>query len=168
MIFMSQSAIVDASREAQWDQWYLEHLQVMLTVPGVASAQRFKTSSQTYPRSLALYTFSSADIFKDAYYLGIRGQGEWVPLIDKRSHHRNLFAGMQAAPDVGSDACLLVVDRAVPSSDSGPGFTWLEAVAVDRSTPYRGIAVVALTGAKSIAPDDGAIYRPVTARLTPR
>ena len=80
MIFMSQSAIVDATCEAQWDDWYLEHLQVMLTVPGVDSAQRFKTSSPGYPRSLAMYTFASADIFNDPYYLGIRGQGEWVAL----------------------------------------------------------------------------------------
>src|SRR5687767_6635048 len=124
MLFMSQSAIVDASREADWDAWYLDHLRVMLTVSGVASAQRFKTATPHYPRSLALYTFASADIFYDPYYLSIRGQGEWVSLLDRRSHHRNLFAGLESAPDVAPDACMLVLDRPQPDTRAHAGFTW--------------------------------------------
>jgi hypothetical protein len=42
MIFNSQSGITDNSRAADWDAWYLEHLRIMATVPGVSSAQRFK------------------------------------------------------------------------------------------------------------------------------
>ena len=35
MIFMSQSGLLDPSRAAAWDAWYLEHLDVMASVPGV-------------------------------------------------------------------------------------------------------------------------------------
>ena len=168
MIFMSQSGIIDPRREAEWDSWYLDHLRVMLTVPGVNSAQRFTTSTPGFPRSLAMYTFASAAIFSDPYYLSIRGQGEWLPLLDKRHHHRNLFEGLAATPDVAADACLLVADRTEPAAGLRAGFTWLKAVAIDRSTPYRGIAVVTQAAADDMAAEDVAVYRPVTARLMPR
>jgi hypothetical protein len=42
MIFMSQSGLTKPKRQAAWDQWYLAHLQVMLMVEGIESAQRFE------------------------------------------------------------------------------------------------------------------------------
>ena len=37
MIFMSQSGIIDAAREDGWDRWYVDHLNIMASVPGTAS-----------------------------------------------------------------------------------------------------------------------------------
>ena len=54
MIFMSQSGITDPARAVEWDAWYVEHLRIMLTVPGISSTQRFKTDSPGYPPSLAM------------------------------------------------------------------------------------------------------------------
>ena len=45
MIFMSQSALTDPAREADWDAWYLGHLRVMAAVEGVVSAECFMTST---------------------------------------------------------------------------------------------------------------------------
>jgi len=45
MIFMSQSGLMDSQRQAAWEQWYLAHLHVMLTVDGIESAQRFESHS---------------------------------------------------------------------------------------------------------------------------
>ena len=56
MIFMSQSGLADPAREKEWDGWYAEHLRTMVTVPGISSAQRLKTTSRGYPPSLAMYT----------------------------------------------------------------------------------------------------------------
>lgn len=168
MIFMSQSGITDPKREADWDQWYRGHLDIMLSVPGVGSAQRFKTATPGHPPSLAMYTFASAAIFQDPYYLSIRGQGEWQSLVDRRHYHRNLFDGLDATPDVPAAACLLVADRAQPDAAGAIRFTWLKAVAIDRSTPYRGLAVVPTIDAERLAQDGGiGIYRPVTPRLLP-
>jgi len=163
MIFMSQSGLLDARREAEWDEWYVEHLRIMGTVPGVLSVQRFKTATPNYSPSLAMYTFTSGEIFSDPYYLSIRGMGEWQTLIDKRWYRRNLFHGLDAAPDVAMDQCLLVADRDQTENIAAAHFTWLHAVAIDKSTPYRGIAVVNATIAHSI-PDNLhiAVYRPAT------
>lgn len=164
MIFMSQSGLSDPAREAEWDAWYVEHLRVMVTVPGIGSAQRFKTVSPGHAPSLAMYSIESADVFADPYYQRVRGMGEWLPLIDRRHYHRNLFAGLDAAPAVEDPFVLLVVDRERPAAVPGLTLTWLEAVGLDRSTPYRGIAVVGRAAAEELAGHGVGVHRPVAAR----
>ena len=168
MIFMSQSGLSDPAREADWDAWYVEHLRIMVTVRGIGSAQRFKTVGPGHAPSLAMYSIASADVFADPYYQRVRGMGEWLPLIEKRYYRRNLFAGLDAAPDVGDHFVLLVVDRERPAAVTGLALTWLEAVGLDRSTPYRGIAVVERGAAEAFAGNGVGVYRPVTARSVPR
>lgn len=160
---MSQSGLVDPARESDWDAWYLEHLRVMASVAGVESAQRFKTATPGYPPSLAMYSMRSEEVFADPYYQSIRGLGEFLPLIDRRHYHRNLFAGLDLAPAVAPGQVLLVWDAAEPAEAQGSDFAWLEAVAVDKSTPYRGIAVIAASDAGALGDrTDIACYRPVT------
>ena len=167
MIFNSQSGITDSSRAADWDLWYLEHLRVMATVPGISSAQRFKTDTPGFSPSLAIYSVASKDVFTDPYYLSVRGMGEWKALIDPRYYKRNLFAGLDHAPQVADDARLLVADRERAEGPiSGIQFTWLECVGIDRSTPYRGLAVVAATAVPEL-PASVAVYRPASSRMTP-
>jgi hypothetical protein len=166
MIFMSQSGLLDPAREAQWDAWYVEHLRIMLTVPGIFSAQRFRTDSPGYPPSLAMYGIAGAQVFDDPYYRSVRGMGEWLPLIDRRYYRRNLFAGLERAPAVPLDGALVLADR--ESEDAALAdlnLIWLRCVGIDRSTPYRGIAVVG--GAPPHAFSAVAVYRPVTECLTP-
>ena len=168
MIFMSQSGLLDPAREREWDVWYVEHLRVMVTVPGIGSAQRFKTDSPGHSPSLAMYSVTSVDVFTDPYYQRVRGMGEWLPLIDTRHYRRNLFAGLDAAPDVPDDRDLVVVDREHRAELPGVTLTWLETVGLDRSTPYRGIAVVTRASAAALAGHDVGVYRPVAARAVPR
>jgi len=160
MIFMSQSGLTDASRENEWDAWYVEHLRIMLTVPGISSAQRFVTDSPDYSPSLAMYTIAGAGVFDDPYYRSVRGLGEWLALVDRRYYQRNLFSGLEGAPAVASTAFLLVADR--PREDAALAnleLTWLVCAGLDRSTALRGIAVVDAPP----APQAGvARYRPVT------
>ena len=168
MIFISQTGITDATREAELDAWYVEHLRIMLTVKGVDSTQRFKTPSPGYPPSLAMYTVAGPYVFQDPYYLSVRGMGEWLPLIDRDHYRRNLFEGLDRAPAVGENERLLVADRARPEpSLLDVPWAWLECVGIDRSTPFRGIAVVPRDIAEARVPADGvALYAPVTAYNT--
>jgi len=165
VIFISQSGITDSSRAADWDGWYREHLRLMASVPGVSSAQRFKTDTPGFSPSLAIYGFASADIFKDPYYLSVRGMGEWLSLIDRRYYKRNLFAGIDEPPHVRDDEIMHVADRQQPERPiEGVTFAWLECVGIDHSTPYRGLAVVA--SPPQGLPDTVAIYRPASPRVT--
>lgn len=165
MIFMSQSGLTDAARAADWDAWYIEHLRIMLTVPGVRSAQRFKTDTEGYSPSLAMYSIDGPHVFEDPYYLSVRGMGEWLPLIDRRHYQRNLFTGLDGAPPVRRDELLLIADRMREEfALTEFGLTWLTCTGIDRSTAYRGIAVVSAT---SRLPPGVAIYRPATDYLLP-
>ena len=160
MIFMSQSGLTDARRAADWDLWYVDHLRIMLTVPGISSAQRFMTDNPDRSPSLAMYSIAGADVFDDPYYRSVRGLGVWQPLVNSRYYQRNLFSGLERAPVVDRESVLLVADR--PSVDlalADLALTWLVCVGIDRSTALRGIGVVAA----SPAPRPGvAVYRPVT------
>jgi hypothetical protein len=165
MIFISQSGLTDRAREAAWDEWYIGHLRIMATVPGISSAQRFKTGTPGFPPSLALYSVASPAVFDDPYYLSVRGMGEWLPLVDRQYYQRNLFEGLEHAPQVAADQHLLLADREHPAAIvAGVEFTWLKCAGLDRSTPYRGLAVV---DAARLLPLDAAIavYRPVTPRF---
>jgi hypothetical protein len=160
---MSQSGLREPKRQAAWDQWYLAHLQVMLTVEGIESAQRFELLRGDASPSLAIYTIASPEVFRDAYYLSIRGMGRWLPLIDRDQYHRNLFAGLDIAPEVPDMGLLLVADRDEPEPLlGGIAWTWLEAVGLDRSTPYRGVAVVSSAHVTRVPRADVASYRLVT------
>jgi hypothetical protein len=168
MIFMSQSGLSDPGYEKEWDAWYVEHLRIMVTVPGISSAQRFKTVSRGYSPSLAIYTIASAEVFSDPYYQSVRGMGDWLPLIQKRHYRRNLFEGLDTAPDVPVDCVLIVADREGPAELPGLTLTWLKTVGLDRSTLYRGIAVVMRTAAEAFTEDGVGVYRPVGARAVQR
>jgi hypothetical protein len=169
MIFMSQSGLTNGTRQADWDRWYIDHLVIMSGVPGISSAQRFKTSTPGHPPSLAMYSVASAAVFKDPYYLRVRGMGEWLTLIDKQYYRRNLFDGAQYAPELADTERLIVADR----SASAPGlagfdWTWLQCVGIDHSTANRGIAVVSLDMAERVRDASLAVYRPVTRCYKPQ
>ena len=166
MIFMSQSGLTDVSRAVDWDAWYVKHLNIMLTVPGVSSAQRFVTNTPGYSPSLAIYTMAGPGVFDDPYYLSVRGMGEWLPLIDRRYYQRNLFAGLDRAPPVAADERLMVADREQEDLTLADlGMKWLASVAADRSTPLRGITVRNAAAAERIRGRSVAVYRPVTEHM---
>lgn len=163
---MSQSGLTDTARMAEWDAWYIEHLRLMATVPGIYSAQRFKTETEGYSPSLAMYGIAGADVFEDPYYLSVRGMGEWLPLIDRRYYKRNLFSGLDRAPAVRMDQVLLIADRdREDAALADLGLTWLTVAGIDRSTPLRGIAVADAAPSARLGL---AAYRPVTEYLLPR
>jgi hypothetical protein len=139
MIFTSESGLTDPSRLADWDSWYRGHLAAMAAVPGVGSAQRFRALREGPPPSLAMYSVASPAVFDSEIYLRTRGMGPFLSVVDEGMHRRNLFEGLDAAPDVPAGGILLVADRgaAEPASE---GIVWLRVVALDRSVPYRGIA----------------------------
>lgn len=167
MIFTSESGLLDASRIAEWDAWYRGHLAAMVTVPGITSAQRFRALDDGPPPSLAMYTVASAAVFDSEIYLRTRGMGPFVSAVDERMHRRNLFEGLDAAPEVPMGGILLVADRDA-ADPAAPGIIWLRAVAIDRSVPYRGIAAFHdLASARQAAARLGgaACYAPMTERL---
>ena len=65
-------------------------------------------------------------------------------------------------------AALIVADRDRPIELPRLALTWLTAVGLDRSTPYRGIAVVDTMTADALASHDVAVYRTNGRRVSAR
>jgi len=169
MIFTSESGLGDPSRIPEWDSWYRGHLAAMAAVPGITSAQRFRSLDEGPPPSLAMYTVASAAVFDSDIYLRTRGMGPFISVVDERLHRRNLFDGLDIAPDVAVGGILLIADRAAAGT-AADKIVWLRAVGLDRSMAYRGIAVFADLGAARAAAERlgerVALYAPSTERLS--
>jgi hypothetical protein len=59
---------------AWWD-WYNGNLPLIVTVPGVDTAQRLEATAPGAPRYLAIYTVAGPDVFESQAYLSIGGGG---------------------------------------------------------------------------------------------
>ena len=91
-------------------------------------------------------------------------------LIDRQYYRRNLFEGLDRAPELKADEVLFVADRERPMRGLGRlDWTWLECVGIDRSTPYRGIAIGGAATAERVGGTAGiAVYLPATQCHKPR
>ena len=159
------------AREHDWHAWYLDHVTKLIrNVPGFRATQRFHAVTATSSPWLALHDVASPAVFESREYRangGPASTGEWQK--EHTNWHRNLFAGIDATPDVAMDAHLLVAEAGagLPESDAS-AMTWLEAVGLDRTAGRRGIAV--LPPSRLTANHFGhaglRIFKPITPRIS--
>src|SRR5688572_17946109 len=148
MIYMVDHVFGDPSLEPAWHEWYAGYLKTLLSVPGIHSAQRFKAIGCTPSRYLAMYSIASADVYTSDAYKGIGGGGSQSARFHPayRLWTRNLFEGAERAPVVEEDQRVLILDAPSPRM-RGEGWgegklTWLRAVGLHKTTPYRAFAVL--------------------------
>ena len=159
-----------AALQAEWDAWYRQHIEVLLAVPGISTAQRFKCLTRCPSPYLTIYSVDSARVFESAGYRerGGRGStGKWQPLM---THWlRNLFEGLTMAPAVSEEARLLVTESQPHEiAACGCEFSWLANAGLDRTVPWRGIAVVSDASAGRItakAMGQVRAYQPLTPQM---
>ena len=144
MIYMVEMDFPHPEREAEWHEWYLAHIRVLLTVPGFRASQRFKATVAMPSPYLALHEVSSAALFDSPAYRsrgGPESVGEWRAL--QTNWHRNLLDGLDETPEVPDGAHLLVLngarDAALPA---GASVSWLRGVGLDGTIGECGLAVV--------------------------
>lgn len=171
MIYMVEHTFNLPELEAEWNAWYFGNLSVLLAVPGFHSAQRFRVPDAVPPRYMAMYTVDGPGTFETKVYVEAGGNGAnsvrfrpayqvWI---------RNLFDGIDVAPDVPSGHCLVTIDSAEPRSDTPAPMRWGRAVGFHKTTPYRGLAVVAADAAGPWRALAGVtIYDPHRGRFAPK
>ncbi len=141
MIYMVEMALVDRQRRLEWDAWYLDHMRMLISIPGIEATQRFEALSPHPSPFIALHQVTGPEVFESAAYRAKAGPGstgEWRSLMS--NWHRNLLAGLDRTPDVPMDGALVVVEEGA----SAPlPLVWLTAVGLDLSVKHRAIAVVA-------------------------
>ena len=175
MIYIAEMGFADPSRLDEWNAHYVRNIANLQTVPGFLASQRFEALSKVPSPYAALHEIASPEVFTSAEYRsrgGPQSNGDWQPLMI--NWHRNLYAGLDAPPEVADGWYLLFVDerREVAECEialpPGGQIHWLVAVGLDRSIPHRGIAVLADAGEMlAVAKHDQRVkvFRPMTGKI---
>ena len=170
MIYMVEMDFLHPERLAEWHDWYLAHIRVLLTVPGFRASQRFEAVTDTPSRYLALHEVESAALFDSAAYRshgGPASTGEWRQL--QTNWHRNLLDGLDETPEVPTGAHLLLLrDARDLKLPAGIAVSWLRGIGLDRTIEECGLAVLndpapVLELASRVS--RVRLYRPITAKL---
>lgn len=172
MIYMVEMGFPHPERIAEWHDWYLRHIELLLTVPGFRASQRFEAIVDNPSPYLALHEVSGPELFTSEAYRNRGGPasasvGHWSEL--QTNWHRNLLDGLDETPEVPADAFVLLLrdarEIAVPS---GIAVHWLRSVGLDQSIRECGLAVL-----RDPAPvldlarrdDRVRLFRPITEKI---
>ena len=170
MIYMVEMDMQLGEREAEWHDWYLAHIKVLLTVPGFRASQRFKSVLPAPAPYLALHQVDSGAVFDSPEYRAKGGPGstgEWRAL--HRNWRRNLIEGLDATPDVPQDRWVLRLenarDVALPRDMS---VAWTRVAGLDRDAAEFGFVVITDPApVMELAKSDprARLYRPISEKL---
>jgi hypothetical protein len=144
VIYMVEMDMQLDDREAEWHEWYLAHIKVLLTVPGFRASQRFKSVLPCPAPYLALHQVDSAAIFDSPEYRSRGGPGSTGDWRERHSNwRRNLLDGLAETPDVPADKYVLRVENARDALlPAGISLTWTRATGLDRDAREFGFAVI--------------------------
>lgn len=170
MIYTVECSFADPISEAEWNDFYsLNKLPALISVSGFHTSQRFKALSRGCPVYLALHSIDGLDILMGEEYRQ-KGGGNfarWQQHIT--DWHRNLYGGIDRAPDIGEGEYLAL-------SATGPeplirlGLTpyAMQAVAMEKFPEHRWLAKVERGNVPDIEhlPEGVHVYAPMTAQLT--
>lgn len=172
MIYIVECALNDEQTDEQWLEWYhsMKPPSHFLSPEGWHTVQRFKGVSLMPPAYFGLYNFPSVDFLTSDRYRS-RGGGRfvtdrWKSLIT--FWHRDLFEG--DAPAVPEKSLLAVIDAGEPRPmPRDVKVVWAKCAGLDRTTPYRGFAVLESTDVERWRQPDLAefrIFKPMMRQLT--
>ena len=144
MIYMVEMDMRLDDREAEWHEWYLAHIKVLLTVPGFRASQRFKAILPAPAPYLALHQVDSGAIFDSPEYRSRGGPGSTGDWRERHSNwRRNLLEGLAETPDVPADKYVLRLENARDVAlPIGVALSWTKATGLDRDAQEFGLAVI--------------------------
>lgn len=170
MIYMVDCAYTDPVRENSWNDFYSgPKLETLLALPGFRASQRFRALMDIPAPYLAVHSVRDAAVLERHDYREVGG-GTFSGWDDQVTNwDRNLFAGMEAAPEISMAQWLVLLDDpAVAAAVQGVEFTWLDIAGLDRTVERRGFAVVDRATGDSLLNRKVPglrIYAPITGRL---
>ena len=169
MIYMVECAYTDPAREAAWNAFYDDDkLPTLLALPGFRASQRFRAIAEMEAPYLAIHSIRDAAVLAQPEYRAVGGGtfSGWDD--DVANWKRNLFAGMETAPEVAAEARVVLLDEPAAAADApGVEFAWLDCVGLDRTADRRGVAVVGREEGEALARERPGPFR-VYAPLGPR
>ncbi|MGA8245566.1 MAG: hypothetical protein WB797_01535 [Nocardioides sp.] len=170
MLYTVECSFAEPAREAEWNDFYSESkLPKLVSVTGFHTSQRFGAVSSGCPTYLAVHSVDGPHVLNSEEYLR-KGGGSFARWqADITDWHRNLYDGLDRAPEVSTDEYLLL--SAVgpgPLARLGLTAAALHATDLERSPERRWLARSTDTGPDVLAalPKGVHAYVPMTPRLT--
>ncbi|MBT5049637.1 MAG: sugar ABC transporter [Rhodospirillaceae bacterium] len=170
MIYMVECAFTDPARETAWNDYYSdEKLANLLALPGFRASQRFRAINHTPAPYLAVHSVRDAAVLDRPDYRTVGG-GTFDGWDERVTNwKRNLFAGMEAAPEVSAEECLILLEdpAAAQTIPAMADFVWLDIAGLDRTTERRGLAIIDRETGESLARDRAdilGVFAPITDR----
>jgi hypothetical protein len=169
MIYTVECSFADPASEAEWNAFYsLDKLPALISVTGFHTSQRFIALSAGCPVYLAIHSIDSLEILQGEEYRQ-KGGGNfarWQQHIT--DWHRNLYAGLECAPDIGDNAYLLVsAIGPEPLINMGLAVDQMHAVALEKFPEQRWLAKLACPTELDVQslPAGVFLYAPMTVQL---
>jgi hypothetical protein len=145
MLYIVEMALSQGHTDADWQKWALEMktAEVLMTVPGFVSAQRFKGVSDPLAYC-GIYGIENAGVMTSEAYKGVGGG---VRVQHWNSHitywNRDIVEGVSIPPGVHESYVLLVKNADILDfDDEGIPFIRLSVTGLNKSVRYKGIAVL--------------------------
>ena len=142
--YMVEMHYPESEDRALFDEFYANHITMLLTIDGFLSAQRYETSYDARAPFLAVYRLRGPDVMQSDNYTSKAGRSSVDPVFRAKMSNwdRNLVQGDIANMDVPEGGCMVVIDRLTPDSPPLPeGFTPLEVVGLDATISQRGVRI---------------------------
>jgi len=169
MIYMVEMGFSAPGLRAEWDAWYLSHMKMLITIPGIRATQRFEALTAHLQPFVALHEVDGPEVFESAAYrakAGPASTGEWQ--ARHTNWKRNVLAGLENTPDVPMTGFLIIAESGAEGGlPPGVAMHRVEAVGLDRSVTRRFIAVTDQPSAAvhAIGKPGIRVLKPLTPRL---
>jgi len=169
MIYMVEMGFTALGVRDKWDEWYLSHMKMLITIPGIRATQRFEALHDCLQPFVALHDVTGPEVFTSEAYkakAGPASTGEWRHM--HKNWVRNVYSGMEHTPDVAEDAFLLIAESGYEANFPMdlPQHV-LRSVGLDRDPPRRVLAVTSQPSlaTRMISQEGVRVFKPLTPRL---
>jgi len=167
-----------ASERDAFDAFYQRHIDMLLTIPGFMTAQRFHSPEATKAPFLALYRLAGPEVMSREAYTSKAGRMSVDPdfRVNMTNWDRNLAQGPAFAtgrtpePDlpVEMGCAMTLIDRLTDAAPPLPAiFTPLEIVGLDHSVAQRGAVMEDAGGLHAADGWEIRVWRPIHPVRTP-
>ena len=143
MVEMHYPATEDRGR---FDDFYYNHITMLLTIKGFLSAQRYECTHEARAPFLAVYRLTEPGVMTSENYTSKAGRNSVDPVFRAKMTNwdRNLVQGDIASMDVPDGGHLILIDRLNVDSPPLPaGFAPLSVVGLDATIVQRGVRILA-------------------------
>jgi len=141
--YMVELAFPFPDERSGFDQFYSGHIDMLLSIEGLNSAQRFQATHEATAPFMAIYELANEGVLRTTAYTSRAGPNSVTERYRPKmlNWKRNVVTGPSLHLDVPTDGWLVLIDRVTETSPPLPeGFVSFKAVDLDKTFVERGIA----------------------------